>query len=437
MANEIGGDMTEKQFDILIIGGGLVGTSFLCALEPIIKSHQLKVGLIESHDLDKPGDTPPSYDARASALSYGTRLIYEQLGIWKELSDDAMPILDIHVSDRGHFGQVHLNHNEEHVPALGYVIENFRLGKVLLRRLKAFRDQQLIKVLSPAEVTGIKPVPEARMAVEVVTGNDQSDSQGNSQGNSQGSYQNSYQNSYQADLIILADGGRSSLLDKLNISRKQFDYQQHALVANVSLDRPHAGIAYERFAGEGPMALLPLTGTEAGDYRCGLVWTLPNRQIDDYMALDEESFMERLQQLFGTRAGRFVRLGQRSSYPLSLNVAREQVRPGLVVLGNAAHVMHPVAGQGYNLAIRDAMALVSNISDSLAAGKSPGQLSQLLQYVEGQKRDQTMTLDFCDNLVKLFARKETGVILARNLGLTGLNVSRRLKTRFARKAMGL
>ena len=417
MANEFGGDMTEKQFDILIIGGGLVGTSFLCALEPIIKSHQLKVGLIESHDLDKSGDTPPSYDARASALSYGTRLIYEQLGIWKELSDDAMPILDIHVSDRGHFGQVHLNHNEENVPALGYVIENFRLGKVLLRCLKAFRDQQLIEVLSPAEVTGIKPLPEARMAVEVIAGNDR--------------------NVYQADLTILADGGRSSLLDKLNISRKQFDYQQHALVANVSLDRPHAGIAYERFAGEGPMALLPLTGTEAGDYRCGLVWTLPNRQIDDYMALDEESFMKRLQQLFGTRAGRFVRLGQRSSYPLSLNVAREQVRPGLVVLGNAAHVMHPVAGQGYNLAIRDAMALVSNISDSLAAEKSPGQLSQLLQYVEGQKRDQTMTLDFCDNLVKLFARKETGVILARNLGLTGLNVSRRLKTRFARKAMGL
>lgn len=420
-----GGDMTEKPFDILIIGGGLVGTSLLCALEPIIKSHQLKVGLIESHDLDKPGDTPPSYDARASALSYGTRLIYEQLGIWKELSDDAMPILDIHVSDRGHFGQTHLNHNEENVPALGYVIENFRLGKVLLRRLKAFRDQQLIEVLSPAEVTGIKPLPEARMSVEVITGNDQSNSQHNSQ------------NNYQAGLVILADGGRSSLLDKLNISRKQFDYQQHALVANVSLDRPHAGIAYERFAGEGPMALLPLTGTEAGDYRCGLVWTLPNRQIGDYMALDEESFMERLQQLFGTRAGRFVRLGQRSSYPLSLNVAREQVRPGLVVLGNAAHAMHPVAGQGYNLAIRDAMALVNNISDSLAAGKSPGQLSQLLQYVEGQKRDQTKTLDFCDNLVKLFARKEAGVILARNLGLTGLNVSRRLKTRFARKAMGL
>ncbi|KEQ12620.1 hypothetical protein GZ77_19155 [Endozoicomonas montiporae] len=409
--------MTEKQFDILIIGGGLVGTSLLCALEPVIRANRLKVGLVESHDLDEPRDSPPSYDARASALSYGTRLIYDQLGIWQDLSDDATPILDIHVSDKGHFGQTHLNHQAENVPALGYVIENFRLGKVLLERLKGFRDQQLIEVLSPAEVTGMKPLPEARMAVEVAGREGRSE--------------------VLANLTILADGGRSPLLDKLKISRKQFDYQQHALVANVSLDRSHAGIAYERFAGEGPMALLPLKGTEAGDHRCGMVWTVPNRQINEYLALDDQAFLDQLQQLFGSRAGRFIRLGQRNSYPLILNVAREQVRPGLVVLGNAAHAMHPVAGQGYNLAIRDTMALVESIDHSLAAGKSPGELSQLLQYVERQKRDQNLTLDFCDNLVKLFARKETGVILARNLGLAGLNVSRRLKTRFARKAMGL
>ena len=409
--------MTEKQFDILIIGGGLVGASLLCALEPVIRAYDLRVGLVESHNLDEPRDQPPSYDARASALSYGTRVIYERLGIWEELVEAATPIQDIHVSDRGHFGQTHLNHLTENVPALGYVIENFRLGEVLLKRLKEFRAQKLITVLSPAEVTTIKPLPEARMAVEVKAENARTD--------------------YIADLTILADGGRSPLLDKLRISRKQFDYLQHALVANISLDRPHNNIAYERFAGEEPMALLPLSDIKGAEHRCGLVWTLPNRDIAEHMALDDQSFMDRLQEQFGSRAGRFVRIGQRNSYPLQLNVAREQVRPGLVVLGNAAHAMHPVAGQGYNLAIRDTMALVRNISDSLSEGLSPGQLSRLLEYVESQKQDQNLTLDFCDNLVKLFARREVGVILARNLGLAGLNVSSRLKSRFARKAMGL
>ena len=407
----------NKQFDVLIIGGGLVGASLICALEPFIRQHSLNVGLVERHDLDIEKEPPPSYDARASALSYGTRLIYEQLGIWPDLEDDATPILDIHVSDRGHFGQTHLNYREEHVPALGYVIENYRLGEQLLKRLKEYRDEQLIEVLSPAKVTALKPLPDSRMSVDVDT--------------------DSGLKPCQSDLVILADGGRSTLLDDLRIARKHFDYQQHALVANVSLDRPHEGKAYERFAGSGPMALLPLKGTQPGEHRCGLVWTVPDGQIAEYRSMDDASFLMCLQERFGTRAGRFVHIGRRHSYPLALSVAREQVRPGLVVLGNAAHAMHPVAGQGYNLAIRDTMALVNTLSSSLNDGEQLGNLSRLLEFVEHQKQDQNLTLDFCDHLVKLFARQETGVILARNLGLVGLNASRSLKHRFARKAMGL
>lgn len=404
--------MMVEKYDILIIGGGLVGASLVCALEPTIKAHNLKVGLVESHDLSEPRDAPPSYDERASALSYGTRCIYDQLGLWPLLKVDATPILDIHVSDQGHFGATHLNHHNEHVPAFGYVIENYRLGDVLLKRLKAFQQQKLIDVVSPAEVTALTPLPDAMMSVKVLSENIES--------------------TIEVSLVVLADGGRSPLLDQLHVLRKQYDYQQHALVANVSLDKPHNGVAYERFAGDGPMALLPLT-----EDRCGLVWTLPSEHIKEYLALNDQDFLELLQNHFGYRAGRFIRIGQRNSYPLSLNVAREQVRPGLVILGNAAHSMHPVAGQGYNLAIRDTMALAKNIEQSVIAGTTPGNLTRLLDYVNTQKRDQSMTLDFCDHLVKLFARKETGVILARNLGLAGLNTIGSLKSKFARKAMGL
>ena len=401
-----------EQFDVLIIGGGLVGASLLCALESTARQFQLKVGLIETHDIDEPRDVPPSYDARASALSYGTQLIYEQLGLWNKIAPSATSILDIHVSDRGHFGSTHLNHNDENVPALGYVVENHRLGEVLLERLKTYRDDKLVDVISPAEVIDIKPLPEASASVVVKTPEGESE--------------------LHAKLVVLADGGRSSLMDQLSIYRKQYDYQQHALVANVSLDQPHKGVAYERFAGEGPMALLPLS-----DDRSALVWTVPSDEIDQKMALSDKEFLAELQDKFGFRAGSFVRVGKRDTYPLSLSVAQEQVRPGLVILGNAAHAMHPVAGQGYNLAIRDTMALADNIRVSLKQGITPGNLSRLLEYVEKQKSDQKTTLGFCDNLVKLFSRKELPVVLARNLGLSGLDLSRTLKSKFARKAMGL
>ena len=413
MVNHFGEDMTAAKYDVLIIGGGLVGASLLCALETTIRQYDLKVGLIENHDLDEPRDTPPSYDARASALSYGTRLIYDQLGLWQPLEPYASPILDIHVSERGSFGAVHLNHQQEKVSALGYVVENFRLGEVLLERLKHYRQQKLVDVFSPAEVSALKPLADAAMNLTC-------------------SASDSACQSLDASLVVLADGGRSALMNKLHIRRKKYDYEQHALVTNVSLDRAHNGIAYERFAGDAPMALLPLT-----ENRCGLVWTIPSQQIGEYLALDDDAFLKHLQKSFGYRAGRFIRVGKRDSYPLTLNVAQEQVRPGLVVLGNAAHAMHPVAGQGYNLAIRDTLALAETITRSLSLNTPLGNLTQLLRYVERQESDQKVTLGFCDKLVKLFARKEVGVILARNLGLASMDLNSHLKSRFARKAMGI
>ena len=395
------------DFDLLIVGAGLVGASLVCALEPLIRQYQLRCALVEPLDLDEPKEKPPSFDARASALSYGTQQIYHKLGLWQCLDDQAESIRQVHVSDKGHFGFTRLSAEQEHVPALGYVIHNYRLGDVLLERLQQYRQEKLIDVFSPEQVTSLKPVAggmEVGLS-SVTTG---------------------------ASLVVLADGGRSGLMDQLGIVRESSQYHQHALITNLALDRPHNGIAYERFSGKGPMALLPLKGDQSA-----LVWTVQQEDIDRITNLDDKAFLKAVQEQFGYRAGCFKEVGMRHSYPLSMSIAQEQVRPGLVVLGNAAHALHPVAGQGYNLAIRDVMALANNIAGSLQQDISPGNLTRLLAYQNTQAADQHQTSAFCHHLVQLFSREDKASVLARNLGLLGLDALAPVKSRFAQKAMGL
>lgn len=215
------------------------------------------------------------------------------------------------------------------------------------------------------------------------------------------------------------------------------------MIANISVDKPHSGIAYERFNRRGPIALLPKVSSEQQESNLahnnvyGLVWSLANDDIEEISALDDSSFLKLLQKNFGYRAGRFLRCGRRDCYPLTMTVAREQVRPNLVILGNAAHVIHPIAGQGYNLAMRDVMALANNIKASIIAGNPVGELSRLVQYLQQQEADQKRITAFCDGLVKIFSSNESWVALIRNFGLLGLDLSWTLKTRFAKYSMGL
>ena len=281
------------------------------------------------------------------------------------------------------------------------------MGEVLLERLQQHRQEKLVDVFSPEKVTSLKPVAGGmEIGLSSVTTS--------------------------ASLVVLADGGRSGLMDQLGIVRESIQYHQHALITNLQLDRPHNGVAYERFAGKGPMALLPLKGDQSA-----LVWTIEQENIDRITNLDDQAFLKAVQEQFGYRAGYFKEMGKRHSYPLSMSIAPEQVRPGLVVLGNAAHALHPVAGQGYNLAIRDVMALAGNIAGSMEQGISPGDLTRLLACQNNQSADQRRTSAFCHHLVQFFARQDKASILARNLGLLGLDALAPVKSHFAQKAMGL
>ena len=239
-----------------------------------------------------------------------------------------------------------------------------------------------------------------------------------------------------AALVVLADGGKSTVSEQLGISSSLTPYGQHALIANVAFSDPHRHIAYERFTESGPLAVLPLAEQE-GEHRGALIWTLADEEAAAVAALPERQFLEKLQERFGYRLGRFEKVGSRSLYPLTLSVAREQVRPGLVLLGNVAHSLHPVAGQGLNLALRDAQVLAELLAHALAQGRNPGDMEVLQSYVKQQARDQQATIGFSDYMTRLFSSSHPALVWARKFGLFSIDMIPTFKRGFARQAMGL
>ncbi|GGJ01899.1 2-octaprenyl-6-methoxyphenyl hydroxylase [Halopseudomonas pertucinogena] len=394
------------SYQLNIVGGGMVGASLALGLQDCARASGWTIRLIEAQPPAE-GGWQPSYDNRSTALSHGSRRLFERLGIWTELARRAEPIRQIHVSDRGHPGSARMHAEDEGVPALGYIVENAWLGEVLLGNL----DQQAIEWCAPARVARAQAQPGGyRLDLQVADGARQLDS----------------------DLLVIADGGRSGLLDQLGIHRKINPYQQVAVIANVTTAQGHAGVAYERFTETGPLALLPLSGQ-----RSALVWTLAVDVAAEVAALPDDAFLERLQAAFGFRMGALTQVGERASYPLSLIEAEEQVRSHLVVLGNAAHSLHPIAGQGFNLSLRDAMALADALSRAQRDGLHPGSLAVLQQYLDGQRGDQMATVAFSHYLTQLFSNRNPLLVVGRNTGLLAMDLLPPLKTRLARQGMGL
>jgi 2-octaprenyl-6-methoxyphenol hydroxylase len=401
--------------DIVIAGGGMVGVSLALQLGAVLPD-QVSVLLVEGFPLPAAsGDEPdyhPSFDARSTALSYSTRLVYEEIGVWDSLERWLCPIETIHVSSRGHFGSTLLRAADYDWPALGHVVENAWLGNALIQ---ALYRQGRVEVCSPARVvratasgTGVRLALEGEMDAEL-----------------------------DARLLLVADGASSGLRDQLGVSVEEKSYRQHALVANVASAVSHDGCAYERFTDEGPLAMLPLLPAPGAAHRSSLVWTLPPERAETLREAPEEEFLKALQDRFGYRLGRLLQVGERHCYPLSLVQSGEQVRQGVVVMGNAAHALHPVAGQGYNLALRDVAALAAIIAEGVAAGSSPGDLALLQSYQQCQQTDQARTIEFSDRLPALFMLGDPVLSLGRDLALSGLDFMPVLKREFVRYAAGV
>jgi len=401
-----------QHVDIAIVGGGLAGASLALLLAHHAPS--LDVTLVEALPLQIPRDatqlSPPSYDDRSSALSLGSCRIFQSLGLWNELLPHLCAITQVHVSDRGHPAGTVLDSERDHVDALGYVIENRHLGHVLLT---ALRRHPQIHILSPARVTRATPVADGmQLQLENHTA------------------------PMQAALLVIADGADSPLREQLGIASERKPYRQCAVIANITTTAFHEHIAYERFTDSGPMALLPLRDFN-GDHRCALIWTVDESYADAVRAMDETRFLQQIQQRFGNRLGFFTRTGKRSMYPLALHTACEQVRSHLVLVGNAAHSMHPVAGQGFNLTLRDCEALAMTLRDAQQRSESVGDLAVLQHYLDQQLPDQGRTINASHLLTLLFSTDDTASAFARNTGLFGLNFLPGVRQWFARQAMGL
>ena len=407
MASGLPDTDTAVQYDLAIIGGGMVGASLALGLAQTLP--QLRIIVLEAFAIPTgSSDFQPSYDARSTALSMSTRNYYQRIGIWSELEPKVTPIHNIHVSDRGHFGNVRLNYRDQGVDALGYMVENRELGNTLLAQIS---NCPTIEWCCPAKVESINMVENG--ASLKCTQTDQNID-------------------VQTKLVVVADGGRSNLVSQLGIEQDSHDYNQLGIIANVSSDQPHNGNAYERFTARGPMALLPLDGN-----RSALVWTLEEDHAEQVLALDDQAFLAELQRSFGYRAGNFMKVGSRHSYPFIRVQAREQVRSNLVLLGNAAHALHPVAGQSFNLSLRDTGALIETLKNAVENGQSIGSIEVLNGYVAQQLWDQDKTIATSQALVELFSHSNPVVSMLRDLGLVAMESLPQAKGWFNRQASGL
>lgn len=421
--NKFGNKKAVTDQHVLIVGGGHVGLSFAL----LLAHHGIASTLLEKMGyptISPNDDSNRSHylDSRNTALSRRTVQIYQEIGLWDELQSHACRIDAVQISEQGSFGRAQLNKDEEKVESFGQVMENAWLGRKLLL---AAQQEPLIALIDHANVTAVAQQNDMVTLSFSYYGKEEHEQQ------------------LQASVLVACDGRDSTVRQLLNIGTTTYDYQQTAIVGVVETDKPHGHVAIERFSPAGPLAVLPLTDPD-GDgndeyqtgYRRSVVWVCPTGEENKYLE-DDAHFLATLQKAFGERAGTFVTAGRRGAYPLTRVLADKQVDGRCVVMGNAAHTLHPVAGQGFNLCMRDAHVLAQMMSTQVLKGADIGDTQLLKRYEKARQTDQKRVIRFCDAVVHGFTHPNPAIKLARNVALVAFDKLPNIKPLIANYAMGL
>jgi 2-octaprenyl-6-methoxyphenol hydroxylase len=390
-----------EEFDIAIIGGGMVGASLALAAAAAGR----RIVLIEGAAPD--ARAHPSFDERTTALGNASRRILEGLGVWNTIADHCGVIHAIHVSDAGRLAFARLAAREQGIEAFGFVVPNRVLGNALWKQI---HHNAAISVRMPATVAAVNTDPQGvtlRLAATAA--------------------EHGAGPSLRARLAVAADGAHSAVRRDAGITASEADYGQVAIVANVATDVAHDGTAYERFTAAGPLALVPLRD---GSYT--VVWARTPADAAQSLGATDEEFLKLLQQHFGWRAGKFIRAGRRASYPLKLTRADAAVAERTVLIGNAAQSLHPVAGQGFNLALRDVAAL----AELVAEDGDPGAPQLLERFAQDRAADRSGVTRFTDGLIRMFGDSRLPVRLLRDAGLLLFDLLPPAKNALARVSLG-
>jgi len=418
----------EAEYDVIISGGGLSGSLMALSLSDLKKDDGslLSIAIIEANEHQEVSLTKhtPVFDDRVLALSHGSAQYLKQVDVWPLLADKACAIQDIDISDRGHFGKSRLASAEFSVDALGYVIDMALIGKAILQKLA---DKTNVAWFSPDSIQDIDWQSQ-RVNVQLNSGQ-----------------------ALTAQLLLACDGANSVCRKQARIDIEHNDYGQVAVIANVCTEKAHVNKAFERFTEHGPIAMLPLPllseqkSKQLGQGRCSLVWTMTPNQAQEITTLSDEEFALALEQAFGLWLGKITHVGKRDVYPLVLLQAKQQVFHRMALIGNASHTIHPIAGQGFNLGLRDvaymsdliAHALSDSTSHLATQGKvDVGSFALLQQYQLARSKDQQQVIQLTDSLVTLFASDLPPLVVGRNTGLKLFDNVPVLKNVLVKKTMG-
>lgn len=387
---------------VIIVGGGMVGATLALAISHLTQG-KLPVHLIEA--VAPNCAAHPGFDARAIAIAQGTCQQLTRIGVWPAIQDCATAITTVHVSDRGHAGFVTLEAQDYQIPALGQVVELHDVG---LRLFALLRKAPGVTLHCPQRVASFTRETD-KVSVKLDNGE-----------------------CIEGQLLVAADGSRSQLGAQCGMTWQQQAYQQVAVIANITTSQPHNGRAFERFTEHGPLAMLPMS-----DGRCSLVWCHPLAAQAGIAQWDDERFCNELQRAFGWRLGRITHAGVRAQYPLVLTTATQSVSHRVVLVGNAAQTLHPIAGQGFNLGLRDVMSLAENLAVAHEASQDIGGYGVLAEYQQRRHEDKIATIGVTDGLVQLFANHWAPLVVGRNLGLMAMEHFTPARDLLAMRTLGL